>query len=77
MNKQRRKRLQAICEQLENLFLDLEQIQEEEQEAYDNLPESIQDSERGEQMYEYADNLGDYANDMQDILDNISEIAYE
>lgn len=41
MNKQRRKKLT-------NIYADLEGLIEEEQEAFDNLPDSIQCSEQGE-----------------------------
>ena len=36
---------------------DLEAIKDEEEEARDNLPESLQDSERAEAMGEAIDNL--------------------
>lgn len=37
--------------------MELEELQSEEQEAYDNLPESLQDSEKGQVMYEALDNI--------------------
>jgi hypothetical protein len=43
MNKARRKQLQSIIIQLND-------VTTEEQEAYDNLPESIQDSAKGQEM---------------------------
>lgn len=56
MNNERRKRLADIVTQLQALppideiKSDLEGIRDDEQEAYDNLPESLQNGERGEQM---------------------------
>ena len=50
MNKNRRKQLERIVEQLENLRDDLEMLKDEEQECFDNLPESLQESEKGEMM---------------------------
>lgn len=50
MNKQRRNRLNEIQEQMAELREKIETVLSEEQEAYDNLPERIQDSERGEAM---------------------------
>lgn len=44
MNKARRNKLQELIEQLETIKEELEMVQEEEQEAYDNLPESLQSS---------------------------------
>ena len=52
----------------------LEQIRDEEQEAYDNMPESLQDSDRGNQLYENVDNLDTMASDLEDILDSFYDI---
>ena len=43
MNEERRKRLRAARDEIEA-------VKEEEQEAYDNLPESLQTGERGDAM---------------------------
>lgn len=52
----------------------LEELKDAEQEAFDNLPESLQYSERGEAMQSYIENL-EYAYDnLQDAIDNISEV---
>ena len=53
----RRRRIEKVGAMLEELLEEITALQEEEQEAYDNLPESLQGSERGEAMYEAADNL--------------------
>ena len=42
MNKERRKALQAIIDQLETLQSQLEEIQTEEEECRDNIPENFQ-----------------------------------
>lgn len=47
MNKQRRNRLQKVIDKLEELKEEVSSICEEEQEAYDNIPESLQDGEIG------------------------------
>lgn len=52
MNSERRKRLAKICEQLEEIQVEIQAIADEEQECYDNLPESLQYAERGERMIE-------------------------
>ena len=51
MNKIRRKNLQSIIDQLEELKGSLEDLQAEEEEYRDNIPENMQESER----YEKAD----------------------
>jgi hypothetical protein len=48
MNKQRRKELLAIADKAEDLKTALEGLCDEEQSYYDNMPESIQGSERGQ-----------------------------
>lgn len=41
MNKARRMRLIAVQSKLSDLKAEIEQIRDEEQEAYDNLPEGL------------------------------------
>ena len=74
MNKERRKTLQEIIDVLEEQKYGIESVCEEEQEAYDNLPESIQDSERGEAMSENIDSMESAASDLDDIISTLQEI---
>lgn len=74
MNKLRRKDLANIVTMLEELDALREQIREqleavrdEEQEALDNMPESLQDSEKGCQMQEYIDTMDFVLNDLDSI----------
>ena len=64
MNRIRRKSLKAILGQMDELSTVLETVKEalqdvlnEEQEAYDNLPERLQEADRGQQMQEYIETL--------------------
>lgn len=59
MNKARRISITKIADSLQALKSDVESIQSEEQDAYDNLPESFQDGERGDRMQEAIGNLDD------------------
>ena len=52
MNRERRKALQAIIDQLETLQTQLEEIQTEEEEYRDNIPENFQSGERYEHIEE-------------------------
>ena len=74
MNKERRKTLHGIIDELESQKENIETLQEEEQEAYDNLPESIQASDRGDAMCENADDLSDAADSLDDIISALQEI---
>lgn len=53
MNKARRKELYRIICLIDEARERLELVRDEEQEAFDNMPEGLQMSERGEQMEEY------------------------
>lgn len=57
MNKIRRKQLQEASELIAKAQGIIESVKDEEQEAHDNLPESIQYGEKGQQMEEYIDML--------------------
>lgn len=59
MNKARRISITKIADSLQALKSDVESIRCEEQDAYDNLPESIQDGERGDRMQDAIGNLDD------------------
>ena len=74
MNKARRKKISEILEQLEGLSVEIEEVMNEEQEAYDNLPESIQYSERGENMEGYISSLDDAMNYVSDAISSLEEI---
>jgi len=72
MNKQRRAELDKIVLKLEEAKADIETIRDEEQEAYDNMPENLQMSDRGDAAQGRVDAL-DYAVDaFYEITDNIN-----
>lgn len=73
MNKARRKKLQDLMEQLETIKDELEKVQEEEEGAHYNLPESLQISERGERMYEAAESLSAACDDLEGVICYIEE----
>ena len=60
MNLKRRTQLRKSIDLLDNVICD-------EQNAYDNMPENLQDSEKGEIMEEGIDNL----NEARDILEEM------
>lgn len=71
MNKQRRNELNDIIERLEGLMADVEALRDEEQDCYDNMPENLQYSERGE-MAENA--ISEMDNAISSIEDAISSL---
>lgn len=74
MNKQRRNRLQKVIDQLEELKVEVSSICEEEQEAYDNMPGSLQDGDRGSQMYENISTLEDQESNFDELIENLQEV---
>lgn len=74
MNKARRKWLQSVIDALEEQKGELESIQEEEQEAFDNMPEGLQDSDRGQTIYENIDTLESAASNLEDIISELQEV---
>lgn len=73
MNKNRRKRIQNICDQIEALREEFDAIIEEEQEAYDNMPEQLQESEKGNTMYEGISTLEEISSSMESVQDEIMD----
>ena len=75
MNKHRRKRIEDVISQLEILKSEIEEIYSEEEEAYDNLPASLQESERGEWMLEAVDSLESAFRDLEEIIDALGRAS--
>ena len=73
MNKQRRKEIAKAIDLIEQAREILEAVQEEEQEAFDNMPESIQNTERGETMEKYISTIEDFLDNLD--TDNLQEIV--
>lgn len=76
MNKIRRKSLQSIIDQLEELKGSLEDLQAEEEEYRDNIPGSMQESERYEKADEACGNLSDAVDNLEEVISSI-EAAIE
>lgn len=71
MNKVRRELLRDAQERLESVKDFIEAILEDEQEAYDNMPENLQYSERGEKAEECISALEDAISNLEETLENI------
>ena len=77
MNKTRRKAIAEVRDILESANSNLEVIRDEEQESFDNLPEGIQVSERGEKMSECIEYLEEAIENLGEAIDNLDESNYE
>lgn len=71
MNKIRRKNLQSIIDQLEELKSSLEGLQAEEEEHRDNIPENMQGSERYEKADEASGNLSGAVDNLEEVISGI------
>ena len=76
MNKTRRKNLQSIIDQLEELKSSLEGLQAEEEEYRDNMPENLQGSERYEKADDAISNIEDAVSTLEYVISSI-EAAME
>ncbi len=74
MNKERRKSLLEVIDALHRAMDTLESIRDEEQDAYDNLPESLQGAERGEAMSEAVDTMDSATNDIDSVIETLDEL---
>lgn len=87
MNRVRRNTLKCMCGKIEELSTliddlkeNLQEVMDEEEEALGNLPLSIQEGEKGQQMQEYIDTLSDVIDslselDAEDLYQQLEEIA--
>lgn len=75
MNNIRRKRIESLMEKLEDLKSDLDLIMADEQEARDNIPENMQESERYQRAEEACDNLEYAYGGLEEVIDYLTEAA--
>lgn len=71
MNKNDRKRLAELIDQIQALVNEVDEIGQSEQEKFDNLTEGLQQSERGQQYQEVADAIESACSDIEDALSNL------
>lgn len=75
MNNARRRQLQQITAQLEEIRELIETLVSEEEEALGAMPESLQASNRGARMEEIVDQLNEAASGIEDAVAVLNEAA--
>lgn len=75
MNKQRRKQIADLIQQLDELIDTAEGIAGEERDYYDNMPENMQNGEKGEQASAAADALDSARSSLEDAKNYLEEAA--
>ena len=71
MNNQRRKEIAKAVAMLDDVNDILDGV---ENDAYDNMPENLQDSDRASNMQDNIDKLDDACSSISEIIDSLNEI---
>lgn len=74
MNKKRRSVIEDAYNAIETYLLPLQDVLAEEAEAYDNMPDSLRDSERGQISDESISLLEDAIDSLQSTVDTLEQI---
>lgn len=74
MNKARRKKIEEISDKLMALQADLQWVAEEEEEARDAMPESLEGSDRYTESEEASQAMEDADGAIQEAIDYLSDI---
>jgi hypothetical protein len=77
MNAERRKAIAQISSDLENLRSRIDEIKEEEEEAYENLPDGLRDSEKGEAMQEAIFALEEASSSIDSVVNDLETAGVE
>lgn len=75
MNELRIKRLENAIALIEKAREIVEEVKDEEEYVYDNLPEELQDSERGIMMQDTIDNLFFMDDDFYNLIESLNDIV--
>jgi len=73
MNKARREKLDTALIHIGTAKNLLEEIENEEQEAFDNLPEGLQQGDRGQAMEEAIGSIQDAVNQLEEMSSSLEE----
>lgn len=73
MNKLRRNQIEKVIAKIEEAKSALESIRDDEQDYFDNMPENLQYSARGEAAEEAVDLMDEAIDSLDDVVDNLNE----
>ena len=73
MNKDDRKRLEKATALIEEARGIVEEVGQAERDKFDNLPEGIQESERGQKFDDNAEKLDEAGANLQECIDNLAD----
>ena len=75
MNAQGRKEIAKHIASLEEIKNKLESMKDDEEAKYDNMPEGLQECERGEQMQESIEALDIACDNLEEVIGGLQEIV--
>lgn len=73
MNDKNRKQIQKWIDNLEEIKTGIDNMVFDETDKYDNMPESLQESERGESIQEATENLDSSTMSIDDAIEYLQE----
>lgn len=74
MNKQRRSKISNIITELESIKSRLDSVLSNEQFAFDNMPENLQYSMRGEESQEAIDCMEEAVNNLEEAISQLGDV---
>lgn len=75
MNQRRRKLIEEAVQKIEEAKTLLEIVRDEESEAFDNMPENLQSSDRGEKMETAISSMEDAIADIENVVDTLASVT--
>ncbi len=75
MNAARRKVLEKISGEILDLTERIQIVRDEEEDAFDNLPDNLKDAEKGEKMSDAIDKMEDAISSLEDTADLINNLV--
>lgn len=74
MNKLRRKQITEIAKELQNIKAKLDKVLMEEEMVFDNMPENLQCSMRGEESEESIEHMQEAVDSLESAISELEEI---
>lgn len=75
MNNERRGRLREIKTKLDDLYEQIESVKDDEEYAFDNMPENLQYSMRGEESQDAVDALDEALEKLEEVTDLLEGVV--
>lgn len=75
MKEERLNTIESCLASIQDAYDTLNDVRNEEEEAYDNMPEGLQLSERGDTMQEAIDLLDEAVTSLDDVISNLEEVT--